>query len=218
MRSDGHRVRADDGRPARRTPLAGGAARTENATVVSERLREPYAIQRQERPGALSPHTRGRRPAAEEAGADYVLMPSVEEIYPEPDARQFDFGAVDKVMEGATRPGHFNGVAQVVSRLFRHRAAGPRLLRREGFPADRRHPRRMVRQLGLSPRNRRVSHRPWRGRPGPSSRNLLLDPAHRAAAPHIYAFAARGCRAFAYDDAGRTLLRGSRPRWSASRR
>lgn len=54
----------------------------------------------------------------EAAGADFVLMPSVEEIYPEPDTRIFDFGQVDKVMEGATRPGHFNGVAQVVSRLF----------------------------------------------------------------------------------------------------
>lgn len=54
----------------------------------------------------------------EEAGADFVLMPSVEEIYPQPDSRQFDFGLIDKVMEGATRPGHFNGVAQVVSRLF----------------------------------------------------------------------------------------------------
>ncbi len=39
-----------------------------------------------------------------EAGADFVLMPSVEEIYPQEDKRQFDFGAIDKVMEGATRP------------------------------------------------------------------------------------------------------------------
>ncbi len=54
----------------------------------------------------------------EAAGADLVLMPSVEEIYPEEDTRQFDFGLIDKVMEGATRPGHFNGVGQVVSRLF----------------------------------------------------------------------------------------------------
>ena len=45
-----------------------------------------------------------------EAGVDLVLFPSVEEIYPEPDTRQFDFGQIDKVMEGATRPGHFNGV------------------------------------------------------------------------------------------------------------
>ncbi len=54
----------------------------------------------------------------EEAGVDYVFAPSVEEIYPTTDPRTFDFGQLDKVMEGATRPGHFNGVAQVVSRLF----------------------------------------------------------------------------------------------------
>lgn len=54
----------------------------------------------------------------EKAGASIVFVPSVEEIYPEPDTRQFDFGQLDKVMEGKFRPGHFNGVAQVVSRLF----------------------------------------------------------------------------------------------------
>lgn len=54
----------------------------------------------------------------EKAGAAIVFVPSVEEIYPEPDTRQFDFGQLDKVMEGKFRPGHFNGVAQVVSRLF----------------------------------------------------------------------------------------------------
>jgi len=47
-----------------------------------------------------------------------VFNPSEKEIYPEPDTRQFDFGMIDKVMEGKFRPGHFNGVAQVVSRLF----------------------------------------------------------------------------------------------------
>lgn len=54
----------------------------------------------------------------EECGADYVLAPSVEEMYPMPDKRQFDFPPVTTVMEGAHRPGHFNGVCQVVSRLF----------------------------------------------------------------------------------------------------
>lgn len=54
----------------------------------------------------------------EERGVHLVFMPSVEEIYPEPDARIFDFGSIDKVMEGAKRPGHFNGVAQIVSKLF----------------------------------------------------------------------------------------------------
>lgn len=52
------------------------------------------------------------------AGCDYVFAPSVEEMYPEPDTRVFDFGKVMQVMEGARRPGHFNGVAQVVSKLF----------------------------------------------------------------------------------------------------
>lgn len=51
-------------------------------------------------------------------GTDVVFAPSVEEIYPGPDIRIFDFGLLDKVMEGAFRPGHFNGVAQVVSKLF----------------------------------------------------------------------------------------------------
>ena len=48
----------------------------------------------------------------------YVFAPSEKEIYPEPDSRVFDFGILGSVMEGQFRPGHFNGVAQVVSRLF----------------------------------------------------------------------------------------------------
>ncbi len=52
------------------------------------------------------------------SGADIVFAPSVEEVYPEDDTRVFDFTPLDKVMEGCYRPGHFNGVAQVVSRLF----------------------------------------------------------------------------------------------------
>lgn len=51
-------------------------------------------------------------------GVTYIFAPSVNEIYPQIDTRQFDFGKIDKVMEGVHRPGHFNGVAQIVSRLF----------------------------------------------------------------------------------------------------
>lgn len=54
----------------------------------------------------------------ERLGADCVFAPSVEEVYPEPDTRVFDFAPLDKVMEGIYRPGHFNGVAQIVSKLF----------------------------------------------------------------------------------------------------
>ena len=54
----------------------------------------------------------------EPVGCDYVFAPSVAEMYPEPDTRVFNLGPVAEVMEGPRRPGHFNGVAQVVSKLF----------------------------------------------------------------------------------------------------
>lgn len=54
----------------------------------------------------------------EPVGCDYVFAPSVAEMYPEPDTRVFNLGLVAEVMEGPRRPGHFNGVAQVVSKLF----------------------------------------------------------------------------------------------------
>ena len=55
---------------------------------------------------------------AETCVADIVFAPSMKEIYPTPDTRTFAFPPVTTVMEGAYRPGHFNGVCQVVSRLF----------------------------------------------------------------------------------------------------
>lgn len=54
----------------------------------------------------------------EQAGCDAVLMPSVEEMYPEKVEDHYDFGNLERVMEGACRPGHFNGVAIVVRKLF----------------------------------------------------------------------------------------------------
>lgn len=54
----------------------------------------------------------------EAAGCSILFMPDVAEMYPEPDTRLFDFGLLEQVMEGRFRPGHFNGVAQIVSKLF----------------------------------------------------------------------------------------------------
>ena len=54
----------------------------------------------------------------EACGVAFVFAPSVEEMYPEPDTRQFSYAPLDTVMEGKYRPGHFNGVCQVVSKLF----------------------------------------------------------------------------------------------------
>ncbi len=120
-----------------------------------------------------------------EAGVDLVLFPSVEEIYPEPDTRQFDFGQIDKVMEGATRPGHFNGVAQVVSRLFAIVEPDCAYFGEKDFQQIA-VIRAMVAQLGLKVEI--IDCPIIRDTDGlaRSSRNLLLTPAHRAAAPHIY--------------------------------
>lgn len=121
----------------------------------------------------------------ETAGVDYVLFPTVEEIYPEPDTRVFEFGLVDKVMEGATRPGHFNGVAQVVSRLFAIVEPDKAYFGEKDFQQIA-VIRAMVAQLGLKVEI--VDCPIIRDTDGlaRSSRNTLLDKAHRAAAPHIY--------------------------------
>lgn len=121
----------------------------------------------------------------EEVGADYVFMPSVEEVYPEPDTRTFDFGMIDKVMEGATRSGHFNGVAQVVSRLFDLVKPAKAYFGEKDFQQIA-VIREMVRQLRIP-----VEIIPCpivRGEDGLalSSRNTLLDTDHRTAAPYIY--------------------------------
>lgn len=93
-------------------------ARRENDTVVVSVFVNPTQFNN---PTDLATYPRTEEADAavlEKAGADYAFMPSVEEIYPEPDTRVFDLGPVAEVMEGAMRPGHFNGVAQIVSKLF----------------------------------------------------------------------------------------------------
>ena len=93
-------------------------ARAENDTVVVSVFVNPTQFNNQN-DLATYPRTEEADAALlDSAGVDYAFIPSVSEIYPEPDTRVFDLGPVAEVMEGAMRPGHFNGVAQIVSKLF----------------------------------------------------------------------------------------------------
>ena len=122
----------------------------------------------------------------EKNGCDYVFAPSVEEMYPEEDTRVFNFGYVESVMEGARRPGHFNGVGQIVSKLFDivrpHRAYfGMKDFQQIAVIKN------MVKQLKY---NIEIIPCPIiREENGlaKSSRNTLLDEEYKKNAPHIYA-------------------------------
>lgn len=117
---------------------------------------------------------------------DLVFAPSVEEIYPEPDTRKFDFGYIESVMEGAKRPGHFNGVGQVVSRLFDIIQPDKAFFGMKDFQQVA-IIKNMVKQLNYNiqivpcPIIREESGLAL------SSRNTLLDEDHKKNAPHIYA-------------------------------
>jgi pantoate--beta-alanine ligase len=121
----------------------------------------------------------------ESCGADYVLAPEVEEMYPTPDTRHFEFPPVSTVMEGAHRPGHFNGVCQVVSRLF-YIVRPNRAYFGEKDWQQIAVVKAMVRQLGLGVNI--VECPIVRDDDGlaRSSRNTLLAPDERAIAPKIY--------------------------------
>lgn len=118
------------------------------------------------------------------AGATSLFVPSVQEVYPEPDKRVFSFGPLEKVMEGEFRPGHFNGVAQVVSRLFEmvkpHKAFfGEKDFQQLAIV------RRMVEMLSI---NVDIVACPTVREPdglAMSSRNMLLSAEQRQAAPLI---------------------------------
>lgn len=121
----------------------------------------------------------------EECGAQIAFVPSVKEIYPEPDTRHFSYPPTDTVMEGARRPGHFNGVCQIVSKLFA--MADPDY----AYFGEKDYQqiaviRRMVADLGF-----RVEIVPCpviREADGlaMSSRNTLLTPEEKSIAPNIY--------------------------------
>ncbi len=121
----------------------------------------------------------------ESCGADYVLAPSVEEMYPTPDTRQFEYPPISTVMEGAHRPGHFNGVCQVVSRLF-YIVKPDRAYLGEKDWQQIAVVKAMVRQLQLKVQI--VECDIVRDEDGlaKSSRNTLLSSDERAIAPAIY--------------------------------
>lgn len=121
----------------------------------------------------------------EECGAQIAFAPSVEEIYPEPDTRQFSYPPTDTVMEGARRPGHFNGVCQIVSKLFMLTDPDRAYFGEKDYQQIA-VIRRMVADLGF-----RVEIVPCpvvREDNGlaMSSRNTLLKPEEKAIAPNIY--------------------------------
>ena len=127
----------------------------------------------------------------ESLGVDIVFMPTVEEMYPEKDTRTFDFGLIDKVLEGAHRPGHFNGVAQIVSKLFALAPCDKAYFGEKDFQQIA-IIRDMVRQM-----NTPIEIVPCpivRGDDGLalSSRNTLLTPECRKSAPLIYATLKKG--------------------------
>ncbi|MBP5419957.1 MAG: pantoate--beta-alanine ligase [Bacteroidales bacterium] len=118
--------------------------------------------------------------------AAVAFAPSVEEIYPESDTRQFDFGTLSQVMEGKYRPGHFNGVAQIVSKLFMIVEPDVAFFGEKDFQ-QLAIIRQMVKDLKL---NLRIVGCPIiRDDDGlaTSSRNALLTPEGRAIAPKIHA-------------------------------
>lgn len=122
----------------------------------------------------------------ETCGAQIAFAPSVAEIYPEPDTRHFSYPPTDEVMEGARRPGHFNGVCQIVSKLFAWVEPTRAYFGEKDFQQIA-VIRRMVSDLGFGleivpcPVVREVDGLAM------SSRNTLLTPSERVIAPRIYA-------------------------------
>ncbi len=123
----------------------------------------------------------------EECGADYCLAPSVEEMYPVADNRHFEFPPVSTVMEGAKRPGHFNGVCQVVSRLF-YIVRPDRAYFGEKDWQQIAVVKQLVKFIGMQDKLQIVECEIVRDEDGlaKSSRNTLLAADERKIAPNIY--------------------------------
>lgn len=121
------------------------------------------------------------------ANCHLVFMPNVQEMYPEPDNRVFDLGILDRIMEGEHRPGHFNGVAQIVFKLFDAVKPNKAFFGRKDFQqvaVIHKLANSYMSHLGIEV----IACPTIREKDGLalSSRNLLLTPEHRKAAPLIF--------------------------------
>ena len=159
--------------------------RKENDVVVVSVFVNPTQFNNKEDLRTYPRTEEADRALLESAGCDIAFMPTVEEIYPEPDTRHFSYPPTDSVMEGAMRPGHFNGVCQIVSKLFSYVQPDKAYFGEKDYQQIA-VIRRMVDDLGF----------PLQIVPCPvireesglamSSRNTLLSPEERAIAAHIY--------------------------------
>lgn len=122
----------------------------------------------------------------EQAGCDAVFMPTAEEMYPDKVEDHYDFGDIEHVMEGACRPGHFNGVAIVVRKLFEIVNPNKAYFGEKDFQ-QLAIIKKMVRDLNMNleivpcPIVREIDGLAM------SSRNVRLNEAERAIAPKIFA-------------------------------
>lgn len=123
----------------------------------------------------------------ESMGTDYVFAPSVNEMYPTPDTRHFEYPPVSTVMEGAHRPGHFNGVCQVVSRLF-YITRPDRAYFGEKDWQQIAVVKAMVKHLALNVKIVECDIIRETDGLAKSSRNTLLAPNERAIAPNIFKY------------------------------
>jgi pantoate--beta-alanine ligase len=121
----------------------------------------------------------------EACGAQVVFAPSVGEMYPEPDTRTFSYPPTDSVMEGERRPGHFNGVCQIVSKLFAITSPDRSYFGEKDYQQIA-VIRRMVADLGFKVEV--IACPVIREEDGlaMSSRNTLLSVEEKALAPNIY--------------------------------
>jgi len=130
---------------------------------------------------------------------DIVFCPEVEEIYPEKDKRVFNCGNLDKVMEAEHRPGHFNGVGQVVSRLFDIVKPDIAIFGQKDFQQLA-----VIKELVRQTRDKVkiIAHPIIRENDGlaMSSRNMLLEPEIRKNAPVIFRTISAASEMISYHD------------------